>query len=275
MINDGGPVAIGGIGGSGTRVGAALLQRLGRNIGSDLNGPLDNLWFTLLFKRRSALLDSDKRFSQLCDLFWERMGGSGAQGDKAGEVLSAFAAHDRIQHRVSWLQERVESWLNNPPTPHAPWGWKEPNTHLFIDRLFKLKADLRYIHIARNPIDMALSSNQNQLENWGPVLLDRPVQIGPRDSLTYCRAVARRIGQLAEDHAGRVCIVDFDRLCREPQEVCLHIARFIGTFPDTEMVDWFSDMIRQGAPTPGRGKTIDRSVFAAADLEYVAALGYD
>ena len=44
--------AIGGLGGSGTRVFAAMLRHAGVYIGDDLNGPLDNLWFTVLFKRR-------------------------------------------------------------------------------------------------------------------------------------------------------------------------------------------------------------------------------
>jgi hypothetical protein len=58
MTNQPHMVAIGGVGGSGTRLGAALLQVLGYYIGDDLNESLDNLWFTLLFKRRSILLEN-------------------------------------------------------------------------------------------------------------------------------------------------------------------------------------------------------------------------
>lgn len=46
-----GPVAIGGVGGSGTRVFAEILRGFGFYIGDCLNGALDNLWFTLLCKR--------------------------------------------------------------------------------------------------------------------------------------------------------------------------------------------------------------------------------
>lgn len=46
-----GPVVIGGVGGSGTRVVAELLENLGFYIGSDLNTASDNLTYTLLFKR--------------------------------------------------------------------------------------------------------------------------------------------------------------------------------------------------------------------------------
>ena len=47
-----GPVVIGGVGGSGTRVIAEILRELKFFIGNDLNGPLDNLTYTLLFKRK-------------------------------------------------------------------------------------------------------------------------------------------------------------------------------------------------------------------------------
>mgnify|MGYP004007565703 CR=1 FL=1 len=45
------PVAIGGIGGSGTRLIASVLRDIGFFLGADLNEASDNLWFTLLFKR--------------------------------------------------------------------------------------------------------------------------------------------------------------------------------------------------------------------------------
>ena len=43
------PVVIRGIGGSGTRVVAAILRDAGIYLGNDLNVPLNNLSFTLLF----------------------------------------------------------------------------------------------------------------------------------------------------------------------------------------------------------------------------------
>ena len=47
-----GPIVIGGVGGSGTRVLAEILRSLDIFIGNDLNESLDNLTYTLLFKRR-------------------------------------------------------------------------------------------------------------------------------------------------------------------------------------------------------------------------------
>ena len=49
-----GPVAIGGVGGSGTRVIAAIVESLGFDPGANLNRPRDDLTFTVLFKRPDA-----------------------------------------------------------------------------------------------------------------------------------------------------------------------------------------------------------------------------
>jgi hypothetical protein len=46
-----GPIVVGGVGGSGTRVIAQILSEIGVYFGADLNRPADNLWFTLLFRR--------------------------------------------------------------------------------------------------------------------------------------------------------------------------------------------------------------------------------
>lgn len=59
------PTAIGGLGGSGTRVFAALLQEAGIYIGDCLNEPLDNLWFTVLIKR-SVLDKTDCNIYACC-----------------------------------------------------------------------------------------------------------------------------------------------------------------------------------------------------------------
>ena len=68
MIQNG-PVVIGGIGGSGTRVIAEIVALFGFYLGRDLNDASDNLTFTLLFKRpqwfRKNYLDHRKIFTGL------------------------------------------------------------------------------------------------------------------------------------------------------------------------------------------------------------------
>lgn len=268
------PVAIGGVGGSGTRVVAALLQRLGYYIGADVNKALDNLWFTLLFKRRAILLETHSEFSELCAQFWARMEGQPKLDEASRDLIAGFARRNRMQHQAAWLQKRADTWFSTPPRSARPWGWKEPNTHLLIDRLFDLRPELRYIHVGRNPLDMALSTNQNQLEYWGAILLGRGVEIGPRDALSYCCAVMRRIERLSDAYPGRICKVDFDQLCDDPATICQQVADFLGTGYEEADKDWFCDLVQQGAPVVGRHKRACSSHFAPTDLHYAARCGY-
>ena len=67
------PVAIGGVGGSGTRLIAQFLNSLGYYMGDNLNPSADNLWFTLLFKRVDILETSDAEFHELVDMFEQIM----------------------------------------------------------------------------------------------------------------------------------------------------------------------------------------------------------
>ena len=63
------PIAVGGVGGSGTRLVARLLRDLGFFLGADLNESEDTLWFTHLFKRREVLDLSEGQFSELVSIF--------------------------------------------------------------------------------------------------------------------------------------------------------------------------------------------------------------
>jgi hypothetical protein len=72
--------AVGGIGGSGTRLIAGLLREVGFDIGPDLNESLDNLTFTLLFKWRAMGDLDDARFADLWRIFEDAMTASGRAG---------------------------------------------------------------------------------------------------------------------------------------------------------------------------------------------------
>jgi hypothetical protein len=270
-------IAIGGIGGSGTRVGAVLLQLLGLYIGGDLNSPLDNLWFTLLFKRRSVLMESGPDFVTLVELFWSRMSGMMLPSDRTFALVTALASESRLQHDREWLQKLAQSLLTETRAGHgaAAWGWKEPNTHIVVERMFKLLPDLRYIHFSRHPLDMAFSDNQSQLENWGPILLNRDIEIRPRDSLAYWCAAERRIARFMRRYPDRTLAVDFDKLCSDPAGYCARIADFIGVQAPDRVHSEFTALVDSGRPGRGRFKSADLKQFDPEDIAYVHGLGYD
>jgi len=223
------PVAIGGIGGSGTRVVATFLHMLDYYLGDDLNESLDNLWFTLLFKRRSILIENDLEFGRLLSLFAFRMSGGGFLSDEERTHILGLADHERLQHSRDWLRERARSFCEDQISklPSQPWGWKEPNTHVIIDRLMELHVNLRYLHVVRHPLYIAMSPNQNQLQNWGPIFLNRDVVIEPRLSLSYWCAAHRRMIKFMQRWSDRMITIDFDELCDSPDRLCVKIAKFI------------------------------------------------
>jgi len=245
------------------------------HIGDDLNAPLDNLWFTLLFKRRSILLERSEDFQRLLSLFFYRASGGTGIPDEQREQVLRLARVGRMQHSPEWLKERADSFLNGMTAWRAgqSWGWKEPNTHMIIDRIFEFQHELRYIHFVRHPLDMALSSNQTQLQNWGPILLNRDVAIEPRQSLAYWCAAHRRIVSFLQRWPERTLVVDFDALCEEPDLHSERIAAFVGAeMPDSVRSEFHHFVVRP--QSAGRYKTVDPGQFDPVDLRYVTALGY-
>jgi hypothetical protein len=270
-------VAIGGVGGSGTRVGAALLQTLGYYIGDDLNVSLDNLWFTLLFKRRAILMESGPDFESLVSLFWSRMSGATDFSDEQRARIFTLADDERLQHDRAWLRRLAYSLLSTETAERVrgPWGWKEPNTHIVIERIFELRPALRYIHFTRHLLDMAFSDNQNQLQTWGPILANRDVAIAPREALAYLCAVHRRATAFMRRYPERTLEVDFDMLCGDPEEHCGRIATFLGAELSNRPRTDFDGLVDLRRPARGRYKAATLAQFNPQDLAYVRELGYD
>lgn len=269
------PVAIGGLGGSGTRVVAELLDVLGYYLGDDLNEASDNLWFTLLFSRRNVLLESDEEFRRLARLFFTRMRGEAHITDRIRGELFGLARAARIQYPPKWLLERAVSF-SRPGTARRrgqAWGWKEPNTHVVIDRLMAAEPKLRYIHMERHPLAMATSTNQNQLRRWGPIFLNRDVAVGPRDSLSYWCAAHRRSGKLVQSWPGRTRTVKFEDLVRHPEEEAAAIAAFLGMGETEGALRQFREHVRVPQQEE-RFRGLDLAQFEARDVSYIRAIGY-
>lgn len=269
------PVAIGGVGGSGTRVVAQAVRSAGRNMGSDLNEALDNLWFTLLFKYEDILTCDDRRFGRLLSLFAERMATGRLVDAAAASDLAGLARRRCGQHTEPWLAERAAT-MATPESSAAgqPWGWKEPNTHLVLDRLARAWPDLRYVHVIRNGMDMATSSNQNQPRLWGDAL-GAPYDGTPAASLRYwCRA-QRRATAIGATMGDRFLEVRFEDLCAAPAETFTRVLEFCGAANPGSLAARLAPSVRPPS-TMGRGALSHVSTrgFDRADLDYVESLGF-
>jgi hypothetical protein len=288
-----GPLAIGGIGGSGTRLVAAIALRLGIYMGGDLNrGYHDNLWFTLLFKRprttfRWASLEDMPDMELPTRVFTGAMNGRRPWGPRelacigrATTEIGLFGHNHDGHGRGRWALERARSLLRAPPPdPDAlGWGWKEPNTHLFLDQLASAIPGLRYVHVIRNGLDMAFSRNQQQLHNWGRLFgirVPRSTAELPLASLEYWLRANRRaiaLGRQLLDE--RFLLFNFDEFCADRPGGVRRIASFAGAEPQVGEIDRLASLVK---PPPGlrRHEAQDMSVFPMELTDAVREMGFD
>jgi hypothetical protein len=274
-MGDCSPIAVGGVGGSGTRVIAAILEQVGVWMGGDLNDARDNLWFTLLFKHPSILGASERRFRELMALFLAAMSGDDRAAPSNLALLDELVSDGRPQHDAPWLERRAESLRQAIAVRYrAPaWGWKEPNTHIVADRLPAHIPEIRYIHVARSGLDMAFSNNQNQFNLWGPAFLGDDHAVSPRNSLKFWRWAHTRILDIGEGMGGRFLFIRFEDLCRDPETHVRRLLSFAGVEPDRNAID---RAIRLVEPPDSIGRAATRSLadFDPDDVAYVRRLGF-
>lgn len=238
-------VAIGGLGGSGTRVFAATLSSVGIRLGTRLNGPLDNLWFTVLFKRADWVRQrpSDAEVVQAADLLRRAMT-TGLRGTlSAEEHALLIRLRDTLPPTGPWQcgvrAPDAESLIDSVPPAvgsDLPWGWKEPNTHVFLPHLARCFPGLRYIHVVRNGLDMAFSNNTWQARHWSPyygVALE-PATPLPVHQLRYWTAANRAAMKFGAAHMpGRFLAISYEAYCADPGRHWPRLRRFLGLPDDT------------------------------------------
>jgi len=269
-------VSVGGIGGSGSRVVAEILQLLGYNIGNDLNKAKDNLVYTLLFKRQNILLENQHRFEYLCDLLIKISLEPSTLTLQDYDELDSLAVEQRCgQHRVDQLKKRVDKIVANNSVPSAELrAWKEPNTHIMIDRFLTYFSNLKYIYIYRNGLDMAFSKNQNQLRFWGNIVLNKcELDLSAKNSLSYWCEIHRRMEQLEVLFPQRIFMLCFEDLCYDMDKTLTKLMDFLLIEKEKTSIDELKSLI-EVPKTIGRYKSNNLQQFCIEDLKKVACV-YD
>ena len=270
------PVVIGGLGGSGTRLIAKIIKELGYFIGDDLNESYDNLWFTLMFKRTEILAAPDDEFEELLGLFLKGMKGDIKFSESEQERVYALSRIDRELHPASWLKERARSIIaHNLSCDRLDlYGWKEPNSHIVIDRLVKFLPHMRYIHVIRNGLDMAHSRNQNQLSFWGKYFIGENCQITPYFSLKYWHIINRRVMELCKPMGDRFLLLDYDKLCTYPEKGLRELLEFLEfDAPDIHIRDLTN--VVEYPKSIGRFRQHGMHIYDPDDVVFVKDLGFD
>ncbi len=278
---DGTPLVIGGLGGSGTRVYAVALRDAGVDMGRLFNAALDNLVFTALFKRPRwfATAGDDAIRRHLATFTRYSRDRAFTPGDLA-RLGRCIVDHDpTVGRRES--AERVRAAFARRPRGErrrAPaWGWKEPNSHLFLPQLIGHYPGLRFVYVARHGLDMAYSDNKNQLRNFGD-------QFGfpfPEGAGTDAEAVAQlgywihmteRAVALGERLGDRFLYLRFDDLCAEPEAELRRLLEFTGVEPGDDLPAIAAKV--QTPSSTGRWRDHDDRPFSEEQVEAVRRFGF-
>lgn len=279
------PIAIGGVGGSGTRLVTEITQKAGFFVGGTLNHALDNLYFTLLFKRPEWFrqLPSNEDIGVAVDLFQRAMtiGLESNISPSEKAYINELAIQLKIPKYRTGANHLIAEEIITSKAPnfdsHVGWGWKEPNTHIFLPQIAKGIEDIRYIHVIRNGLDMAFSKNQQQLLYWGS-FMNNGSDIGetslPSQSLDFwIKANTRAIELGTSLLADKFLVVNYDRLCSNPAVEIPRIIDFLGVELTAKKAHQMNMMI---APVSvGRYQNHDTKIFTQSQLDAVKKLGFD
>jgi glycosyltransferase involved in cell wall biosynthesis len=282
-----GPVAVGGLGGSGTRLVAAILREAGLDLGPDLNASLDNLWFTLLLVRPRwlprALRRHDPALRVGLETFRDAMEGrlrpSARQAAFIARATAGTAAsgHDLDGHgRGRWATARARSLLSEGRRERTgPWGWKEPATYLLLEELAAAIPGVRYVHVVRNGLDMAFSRNQHHTRAFGPALGIHPgAEPSPGDALAYWLAANDRAVSAGRDALGdRFVLVRYDDLVTNPGREAGRLLDALGLDAPAVLLERVA-ALASPPPFPSH-RDDDLAALDPAGVEAVAAWGFE
>ena len=209
------PVVIGATGGSGTRVVVRFLEALGVSLGRTLNESLDPYVFMSFYDR------------WIDPFVAERMG------------RGALSRRERSKMARD-LQEAVQTHLADAnPVRGARWGWKSPRSIFVLPLLDQAFPRMRFVHVVRDPRDMAFSNNQRQLVAHGPLYLreeERAEPLAIRSALMW-----KRVNSNAWVHGAsmgeRYLLVRYEDLCLDGRGGAASLASFLGIPAEDRRLD--------------------------------------
>ena len=274
------PVAVGALGGSGTRVVGQLLMDCGIYMGDDLNDPNDNLTFTCLFKRPELYNAGEAVIAKHLHTFEKYMTGERWSLTDYKRYGHAFRNNPQFSaRRLKVYESLFRIWRKNEFARGKPrrWGWKEPNTQVFLEHVATHFDDIRYIQVLRHGLDMAYSSNRQQLELWSHM---HGIEIpeGEPDifvaQLEYWIKANKRSIEIGKKALGeRFFQLNYEDLCNEPERVIPEILDFLGISASTEKLKELAQLPRP--TTQGRYKNRDNSIFPSWMIDEVRHLGFE
>ena len=272
-------IAIGALGGSGTRAIAEILIRSGIYMGDDLNGPNDNLIFTRLFKNpewymKSSSIQKKRRLVILENY----MKSNKLTLSNLIELFSASQSNPTFHTNLGdYLRFTAKVFGKGNHTPD--WGWKEPNTHIYVSEILEYFKDLKYIHVLRHGLDMAFSNNKQQLNNWGwkyNIILDGKENDDELaiKQLDYWIESTKDVIKKTKKHENRLLLVNHSIFCQKPKHEIDKIIEFTGINVSISRKKKLYE-IPKNTGSNSRYKTKDLGIFSNHKLQFIQEMGFE
>jgi hypothetical protein len=273
-------IAVGGLGGSGTRTIAQLLIEMGIYMGDDMNTSNDNLFFTRLFKNPKWFKNATaNEVNFRLRIFEKYMTGQRLNILEMLEVLNSARRNPTFQTKKTYYWGFIKGQFKNKQKNDYIWGWKEPNTQIIVYPLFKYFPSIKYIHVLRHGLDMAFSNNKNQLHNWGSMFginiekSDGEIALAVKQ-LDYWIKSTHYVIEAGKKLIGdNLYILNYQHLCEQPDLEVPKLIAFLGVGID-------ENMMKRLIKTPvisdsnGRYRHKDLSIFSKEQLREVINLGF-
>ena len=278
-------IAIGGIGGSGTRLIADIVMKFGFYMGASLNKSLDNLWFTLLFQRPGwfARFPADDDIVAALRLFHRAMttGLSGTISIRDADFIHSLVRDlEQAAHGTGADRKTAEKLIASMPSKQgAPvgWGWKEPNSHIFLPQIVSEFAGIKYIYVIRNGLDMAFSNNTNQIRNWGKYICGISIIdefVSEKMMLEYWIFANKRAIEIGKKQLNdKFMIINYNNFCRSSLDELQKLAEFLNIKADKNIIKKILNTIKP--ITINRFEKNDLSIFTKKQIESVREFGFD
>ena len=272
-------IAIGALGGSGTRAIAQVLMDAGIYLGDSLNNANDNKLFTRLFKNPSFYNGAGKaEIQERLAVFEEYMRTDHLSPKSARRLLKA--AFDNPLARNSFkFNIRILYKTLSKPCNRQTWGWKEPNTQIYLQEIDAFFDNLKYLQVIRHGLDMAFSSNRKQLANWGyrySIHIDDAAteqEIAYRQ-LEYWIQSTREVIEKGKHLRGDFLLVNHGEFCAQPEAQIDRMLNFIGADVSPEKRKALYDIPRTPR-SAGRYRHHDLGIFDRSQLDFVREMGFD
>lgn len=115
--------------------------------------------------------------------------------------------------------DSLDEHLSGVPGSEVPWAVKVPRNLLFMRLWSELFPHLRFVHLVRNGLDMAYSSDSNQLRLYGDLVLtaDERRYPAPLKAIAYWSRANLAAAAFGDERLGpRYTCLRFEDLCAEP-----------------------------------------------------------